>query len=237
MANNCGGIVHQWEKNKGKCGVCGDPYDARPKDHEPGGLYATGIIGKTYYEGQKINITIDVTANHMGYFEFRICVTNDPLKVVEQDCFDENLLVILNNNERAIPSKKLKAFDNDLIKYKYFLPMKNNSKFYVSAQLPVGLTCSACILQWRYHAGNNYGTSGNGKASCLGCAERQEEFFNCADIEILNGLNRDYTIENNSNQNQTNGTQNGSNSIQGDSVHLISMLLLLMLLTILVYTQ
>ena len=23
MSNYCGGFVHQWEKNNGKCGVCG----------------------------------------------------------------------------------------------------------------------------------------------------------------------------------------------------------------------
>lgn len=31
MANFCGGIHRQWDINKGKCGVCGDPYDQNPR--------------------------------------------------------------------------------------------------------------------------------------------------------------------------------------------------------------
>ena len=64
-------------RNKGKCGVCGDAADLEIRDHEPGGIYAKGIIGKTYTEGQEITITIDITANHMGYFEFRLCQNNE----------------------------------------------------------------------------------------------------------------------------------------------------------------
>ena len=44
----------------GKCGMCGDPYDAAIKNHETGGKYATGVITKTYLNGQIININIYV---------------------------------------------------------------------------------------------------------------------------------------------------------------------------------
>ena len=37
MSNYCGGISRQWETNGGKCGVCGDPWDQNPREHEPGG--------------------------------------------------------------------------------------------------------------------------------------------------------------------------------------------------------
>ena len=37
MSNYCGGIIRQWQVNKGKCGVCGDAYDDKPREHEPGG--------------------------------------------------------------------------------------------------------------------------------------------------------------------------------------------------------
>ena len=47
----------------GKCGVCGDPYDAAVKMHELGGKYATGIITKTYTAGQIINVDILVVIN------------------------------------------------------------------------------------------------------------------------------------------------------------------------------
>jgi hypothetical protein len=74
---NCGGFAHQWFTNgtlffyfnslfeilrffssqEGKCGVCGDNYSG-PRQHEVGGLYATGTIVQSYEKGQVIDITI-----------------------------------------------------------------------------------------------------------------------------------------------------------------------------------
>lgn len=48
--------------------------------------------------------------------------------------------------------------------------------------LPESLTCTQCILQWRYVAGNNWGTCPNGTGA-VGCGP-QEEFRACADILI-----------------------------------------------------
>lgn len=48
--------------------------------------------------------------------------------------------------------------------------------------LPPGLTCSQCVLQWRYIAGNNWGMCANGTGA-VGCGP-QEEFRSCADISI-----------------------------------------------------
>jgi hypothetical protein len=44
------------------------------------------------------------------------------------------------------------------------------------AHLPNGLSCSRCVLQWRYHAGNSWGTDADTGKSCLGCGP-QEEFY------------------------------------------------------------
>ena len=30
----CGGFTHQYEVNGGKCGICGDAWDANPREHE-----------------------------------------------------------------------------------------------------------------------------------------------------------------------------------------------------------
>ena len=73
------------------------------------GEYATGIIGKTYYQGEEINITIDITANHYGYFEFRLCKNDIFMQKVTHECFEENLLRIYNNNEEVIPPNKVKV--------------------------------------------------------------------------------------------------------------------------------
>lgn len=74
----------------GKCGICGDAYDASPREHEaPYGKYANGIIVRQYHEGQMIDIQIDVTANHKGYFEFKLCPNNDITQDPDQNCFDQ----------------------------------------------------------------------------------------------------------------------------------------------------
>ena len=74
----------------GKCGICGDPYDAQPKDHEaPNGLYANGIIVNEYQSGSVIDVTVQVTANHKGYFQFKLCPNNDIAQDPYQECFEK----------------------------------------------------------------------------------------------------------------------------------------------------
>ena len=133
----------------------------------------------TYLEGKIINVTLDIVANHYGYFELRLCQNDEPMKKVTQDCFDKNLLFIYNNNfynNALLPDEKKKLLDQSLNDYKYFLSSKKTDKYTISAQLPEDVTCKHCVLQWKYHAGNNYGltnsTTGDG---CSGCTERQEE--------------------------------------------------------------
>ena len=88
--NNCGGFSNQYDKADGKCGICGDDWFANPREHEaPGGLYATGTIVNSYTAGQTIPVTIEVTANHWGHFEFRLCANNDVTQDPTQECFDK----------------------------------------------------------------------------------------------------------------------------------------------------
>ncbi len=138
-----------------------------PRDHEDGGKYATGIIGRTYQSGEWINVTIDITANHFGYFEFRLC----PRHRLTQRCLDKYLLNIRT--------------DDFNFHTRYYLPHGNKSYFYVPVRLPRKiLSCKHCVLQWKYHAGNTWGKDHRGK-KCLGCTDQQEEFYNCADIQII----------------------------------------------------
>ena len=47
------------------------------------------------------------------------------------------------------------------------------------------IECSRCVLRWRYHAGNNWGCD---SSNVCGIGEgHQEEFVNCADIQIYKG--------------------------------------------------
>ena len=88
--NYCGGYGVQFGQNKGRCGICGDPWNAFPRQHEaPNGIYATGIITKTYKQGSFIPVIVDITANHQGHFIFKLCPNNDIFQDPEQDCFDE----------------------------------------------------------------------------------------------------------------------------------------------------
>ncbi|XP_012938498.1 uncharacterized protein LOC106011887 [Aplysia californica] len=53
---------------------------------------------------------------------------------------------------------------------------------HVDVQLPRGLTCTQCVLQWKYNAGNSWGCRGQNDC-CVGCGH-QEQFYGCADISI-----------------------------------------------------
>lgn len=45
----------------------------KPRAHEYGGVYGQGLIVRKYGVGAIMNIRVELTANHFGYFEFRIC--------------------------------------------------------------------------------------------------------------------------------------------------------------------
>nr|KAG5691648.1 hypothetical protein BaRGS_022923 [Batillaria attramentaria] len=91
----CGGAKRQWKVNGGKCGICGDPYDTPdPKPNEAGGMYATGIIVRTYHQADVINVTVKITASHGGYFMFKLCPNNDVTKEATQECLDRHVLQV-----------------------------------------------------------------------------------------------------------------------------------------------
>lgn len=51
-------VQKQWEEFDGKCGTCGDAYDAEVRENEAGGMYASGVIGRNYTRGQVIQVFI-----------------------------------------------------------------------------------------------------------------------------------------------------------------------------------
>jgi uncharacterized protein (DUF608 family) len=88
---------YQWTTNNGKCGICGDPYDAE-RENEAGGKYATGLISAHYKTGQTIDIAVQITANHLGWFEFRLCDNNNPKKAATPECLDKYLLQLADGS-------------------------------------------------------------------------------------------------------------------------------------------
>ncbi|KAK7497837.1 hypothetical protein BaRGS_00010971 [Batillaria attramentaria] len=165
---NCGGLYTQWFVNQGKCGVCGDPWNQPvPRDNEAGGRYGKGIITRAYKPGQEMNVRVEITANHAGWFEFRLCPHNDPSTPVTQRCLDQHLLGLADGSGTRYQLVSGTRFAD------------------LTLTLPPGLTCSQCVLQWKWHAANNFGTDSSGTA-CIGCGDVQEEFYSCSDIAIGN---------------------------------------------------
>lgn len=73
--------------NKGKCGICGDPYNSpQPRENEAGGKYGKGIISRSYKANSIIKVRVELSTNHKGWFEFRLCPNNnirlDPGQVI-----------------------------------------------------------------------------------------------------------------------------------------------------------
>lgn len=162
----CGGFSRQWRTNGGKCGICGDPWDSKqPRANEAGGMFGKGIVVRKYERNQVIKVRVELTANHMGYFEFRICPNNNPRKPASQMCLDKHILQKTNG-------------DGGLRYY----PGPGNKVFEMHYQLPKDLTCRQCVFQWRYIAGNNWGRCNNG-TEAVGCGP-QEEFRACSDVTI-----------------------------------------------------
>lgn len=66
----CGGFARQ-QRNHGKCGECGDPWDVpEPRPNEHGGTFGQGVIVRRYKIGGDITIRVELTASHMGYCVF-----------------------------------------------------------------------------------------------------------------------------------------------------------------------
>lgn len=115
----------------------------KPRAHEAGGTYGNGVIVRRYRTNSLIPVRVQLTANHFGYFEFRVCPMTYQGKEVDQECLDKNLLLDENGNSK-------------------YYPGAGNRDFEVYLQLPEDLTCIQCVFQWRYVAGNNWGECGNG---------------------------------------------------------------------------
>ncbi|CAG2234739.1 unnamed protein product [Mytilus edulis] len=129
----CGGRNFLEESN-GKCGVCGDPYEG-PRKHEAGGIYASGIIAAKYPSNTKtITVTVLLTVNHLGYFDFRLCPHNDPTVPVAQRCLDKHLLSI---EEGSIKHRKMR-----------FYPKERKNSWGMN---PNGTSCKGCGLQEEFY--------------------------------------------------------------------------------------
>nr|CAD7460233.1 unnamed protein product [Timema tahoe] len=166
--NFCGGFSTQWEEHAGKCGECGDDYGLpRPRPNENTGKYGTGVIVKTLKSGQEFVAYIDVTTNHQGFFEFRLCPLQSRDELETEECFSRFLLQQQDGSTKYYILNREEGY---------------SGYFNVTLRLPSSLTCDQCVLQWTWTVGNNWGTCDDGTEGD-GCGP-QETFRTCSDIAI-----------------------------------------------------
>ncbi|CAG0888711.1 unnamed protein product [Cyprideis torosa] len=170
-----------------------------PRPNEAGGTYANGIIVRKYRKNSSIKIVIELTANHRGFFEFRLCPNNNVKKLATQRCLDKYLL----RRTDGIGAR--------------FYPGEGNKTFLVRYNLPKDVLCNQCVLQWRYVAGNNWGRCPNG-TEAVGCGH-QEEFRSCADVAIV-GRGRITTFDEDTSEEEEEGVitnEIGGRDAEGNS--------------------
>jgi hypothetical protein len=90
-----------------------------------------------------VRLTIDVTANHLGYFEFRLCPKQSAEELVTQECLDRHLLELVE-----MPSQGDGVVDGTK-----FRIGATTGKFFPTVKLPAGVTCENCVLQWFWTTG------------------------------------------------------------------------------------
>ena len=90
-----------------------------------------------------MRVEVEITAHHKGWFEFRLCPHNDPGTAVTHGCLSQHLLEISGQPGGT----------------RYMLPEGSKEGLYViSLHLPAEVSCTQCVLQWKYHAGKTFTT-------------------------------------------------------------------------------
>lgn len=196
-------------------GICGDG-NQWPASSDYLNYYAGPV--KTWTAGTVVEVEVKLTAHHKGHYEFSVCdqVLNGTMQNA-QACLDKWILEHATPEEAGLTDCKINDKRPACLpvdprhKERFYVPPPNfdgtnTHRFYL--KLPVGLSCAACTLQWRWWSANScipapdYACFGSELAakgysvaiwglgnSCLGggcdrcgCGE---EFRNCADVKIV----------------------------------------------------
>ncbi len=83
---------------------------------------------RSYKPGELITVGVEVTANHLGYFEFRLCNVDNMNGDATQDCLDKTILK--------------DAYGNTQIQIGSY-----TGHMTLQLQLPKGFTCQHCVFQ------------------------------------------------------------------------------------------
>lgn len=124
----CGGFHTQFHENGGECGICGESASL-PKRFEKGGDLYRNLIVEEYLKGQIIEAELEITANHYGYFEFKICNVDGSKTDATQACLDKTILAD-STGRTKFPIERTKT---------------GSMKFKLN--LPGNLLCNHCVFQ------------------------------------------------------------------------------------------
>ena len=133
MALNAGGVRRTYPDYPNRCpvlyGVCGDPSDAK-QEHSAGGVHDRGVR-RNYRRGDTIQIQVNVTAFHQGFFDIELCSTYPET----EECF-----------------KSINQFSIDKTS-----PEGGNPTYFFPVKLPSNITCERCVLRWFWITNNSPG--------------------------------------------------------------------------------
>lgn len=88
---------------------------------------------KSYKSGGVLPVSVDLTANHLGYFYYQLCKMDGARE--SNECFAANRLKFVNGADT------------------FPITSSTTGWFNMTLQLPSGLTCKHCVLQWTYNVG------------------------------------------------------------------------------------
>lgn len=122
--------------------------------------------------GSLVDVEVQITAQHQGFFQFKLCELGENMATKDEECFDRDDSIVPFADGSTIYSIT-DVFPES--------SSSRNSGFWYPMQikLPDQFECDHCVLQWRYHTGDS--TDENGTGIGFGY---QEELYGCADIKI-----------------------------------------------------
>lgn len=85
---------------------------------------------RRYKAGSTINVTVRLTASHMGYFEFSVCPLKTEKELETDKCFDQHYLLLADGSGHKFPINTYGAKDH-----------------VVRLVLPKDVTCKHCVLR------------------------------------------------------------------------------------------
>ena len=89
-----------------------------------------------------MEVEVELTTNHWGWFEFKLCPVNAKTTLATKKCMDKHPLYLVNNPRET----------------KFYIPPDSKKKdiFRYKVQLPSDVVCSQCVVQWTYRAGKYF---------------------------------------------------------------------------------